>query len=188
VKVVRYKVKSGDTLSTIADKYNTTTKVIKAANQIANNQIRIGSYLFVPTSVKDEKAYALSVSNRLAKTQSVPRGQYQVTHTVNTGESLWTIAKQYNVSYQSLAKWNGMAPKDALRKGQKLVVWKDTKPTGVIRTVTYKVRSGDSLSSIASKFKVKTTDIVKWNTLKSNKYLKPGQQLKLYVDVTKFSA
>ncbi|PAR64141.1 LysM peptidoglycan-binding domain-containing protein, partial [Vibrio metoecus] len=40
----------------------------------------------------------------------------------------------------------------------------------------------------ASKFKVKTTDIVKWNTLKSNKYLKPGQQLKLYVDVTKFSA
>ncbi|RND25112.1 LysM domain-containing protein, partial [Vibrio cholerae] len=94
---------------------------------------------------------------RLAKTQSVPRGQYQLTHTVNSGESLWTIAKQYNVPYQSLAKWNGMAPKDALRKGQKLVIWKDSKPTsGVIRTVTYKVRSGDTLSGIANKFKVKT--------------------------------
>ncbi|MGL4828224.1 MAG: LysM peptidoglycan-binding domain-containing protein, partial [Vibrio sp.] len=155
-----------------------------------SNQIRIGSYLFVPTSVKDEKAYALSVSNRLAKMQSVPRGQYQATHTVSSGESLWTIAKQYNVSYQSLAKWNGMAPKDPLRKGQKLVIWKDSKPNpnGIIRTVTYKVRSGDSLSSIANKFKVKTTDIVKWNSLNSRKYLKPGQQLKLYVDVTKFSA
>lgn len=64
IKVVRYKVKSGDTLSTIADKYNTTAKVIKEANQIASNQIRVGSYLFVPTSVKDEKAYALSVSNQ----------------------------------------------------------------------------------------------------------------------------
>lgn len=189
IKVVRYKVKSGDTLSTIADKYNTTAKVIKEANQIASNQIRVGSYLFVPTSVKDEKAYALSVSNRLAKTQSVPRGQYQLTHTVNSGESLWTIAKQYNVPYQSLAKWNGMAPKDALRKGQKLVIWKDSKPTsGVIRTVTYKVRSGDTLSGIANKFKVKTADIVKWNDLNSTQYLKAGQQLKLYVDVTKFSA
>lgn len=182
-------MKSGDTLSTIADKYNTTAKVIKEANQIASNQIRVGSYLFVPTSVKDEKAYALSVSNRLAKTQSVPRGQYQLTHTVNSGESLWTIAKQYNVPYQSLAKWNGMAPKDALRKGQKLVIWKDSKPTsGVIRTVTYKVRSGDTLSGIANKFKVKTADIVKWNDLNSTQYLKAGQQLKLYVDVTKFSA
>ncbi len=87
IKVVRYKVKSGDTLSTIADKYKTTAKVIKEANQIASNQIRVGSYLFVPTSVKDEKAYALSVSNRLAKTQSGPRGSYQLTHTVNSGKT-----------------------------------------------------------------------------------------------------
>ncbi|MGL4225105.1 MAG: LysM peptidoglycan-binding domain-containing protein [Vibrio sp.] len=188
IKVVRYQVNAGDTLSSIANKYHTTSKVIKTANQMASPQIRIGDHLLVPTSVKDEKAYALSVNNRLAKTQAAPRGQYQVTHTVNTGESLWAIAKRYNVSYQSLAKWNGMAPKDALRSGQKLVIWKDTKPTGVMRTVNYKVRSGDSLSSIANKFKVKTADIVKWNGLNNQKYLRPGQQLKLYVDVTKISA
>ncbi len=82
-----------------------------------------------------------------------------------------------------------MAPKDALLKGQKLVIWKDGKPiSGVIRTVTYKVRSGDTLSGKANKFKVKTADIVKWNDLNSTQYLKAGQQLKLPVDVTKFSA
>ncbi|MGL6026598.1 MAG: LysM peptidoglycan-binding domain-containing protein, partial [Vibrio sp.] len=43
-------------------------------------------------------------------------------------------------------------------------------------------------SSIANKFKVKTADIVKWNGLNNQKHLQPGQQLKLYVDVTKISA
>ncbi|MDW1940175.1 LysM peptidoglycan-binding domain-containing protein, partial [Vibrio sp. 818] len=51
----------------------------------------------------------------------------------------------------------------------------------------YNVRSGDTISGIASKFKVKSNDIVKWNSLHKQKYLKPGQKLKLYVDVTKVS-
>jgi membrane-bound lytic murein transglycosylase D len=54
----------------------------------------------------------------------------------------------------------------------------------IMRTLTYTVRNGDSLSRIASKFNVKVSDITKWNSLKGKRYLQPGQKLKLYVDVT----
>ena len=71
----------------------------------------------------------------------------------------------------------------------KLVIWKNqsvsAKADSIIRKLTYTVRSGDSLSRIASKFKVKISQIVQWNTLDVKRYLKPGQQLKLFVDVTR---
>ncbi|MBY7695795.1 lytic transglycosylase [Vibrio alginolyticus] len=187
MKVARYKVKSGDSLSVLANKYGTTTKVIRRANGLSNNNIRIGQYLLIPTSTKDDAKYALMAQNRLSKTQSRARGQLKLTHVVQSGESLWSIARNNKVSYKSLAKWNGMGPKDPLRVGQKLVIWKDSDKGSVIRTVFYNVRSGDTISGIASKFKVKTNDIVKWNSLHKKKYLQPGQKLKLYVDVTKVS-
>ena len=187
MKVARYKVKRGDSLSVLAQKYGTTTKVIQRANGLTNNNIRVGQYLMIPTSTKDDAKYALTAENRLNKTQSKSRGQFKLTHVVQSGESLWSIAKENKVSHKSLAKWNGMGPKDTLRIGQKLVIWKNSDKGAVIRTVFYNVRSGDTISGIASKFKVKSNDIVKWNSLQKQKYLKPGQKLKLYVDVTKVS-
>ncbi|MEZ8826826.1 LysM peptidoglycan-binding domain-containing protein [Vibrio amylolyticus] len=187
MRLVRYKVQSGDSLSVLANKYNTTTQVIQTANGLSSHSIRVGQHLMIPTSTQDEKAYALSSANRLAQTQSRSRGQYQLTHTVQSGDSLWTIARANKVSHQSLAKWNGMGPRDTLRIGQKLVIWKNNSDGAIIRTVFYKVRSGDTISGIASKFKVQSNDIVKWNELNKSKYLQPGQKLKLYVDVTKVS-
>ncbi|MEF1171697.1 lytic transglycosylase, partial [Vibrio sinaloensis] len=187
MKLVRYKVKSGDSISVLANRYNTTTKVIQRANGMTNSNIRAGQYLMIPASAKDENVYALTASNRLEKTQAKNRGQYKLTHTVRSGDSLWSIAKANKVSHKSLAKWNGMGPKDTLRVGQKLVIWKNSSDGAIIRTVFYNVRSGDTISGIASKFKVKSRDIVKWNDLSKQKYLKPGQKLKLYVDVTKVS-
>jgi membrane-bound lytic murein transglycosylase D len=54
-----------------------------------------------------------------------------------------------------------------------------------MRTLTYTVRNGDSLARIAGKFKVKVSDIQKWNQIKLKKYLQPGQKLKIFVDVTR---
>ncbi|HAS6187438.1 TPA: LysM peptidoglycan-binding domain-containing protein [Vibrio vulnificus] len=187
MKMVRYKVRSGDTLSVLAEKHNTTSEVIRTANSLSGNNIRVGQYLLIPTSQKDASAYTLSAANRLAKTQATARGKYKLTHTVKSGESLWSIAKANKVDHQALAKWNGMGPRDTLRVGQDLVIWKESSEGAIIRTVFYKVRSGDTISAIATKFKVKSNDIVKWNALQNQKYLKPGQQLKLYVDVTKVS-
>ncbi|WP_428772149.1 LysM peptidoglycan-binding domain-containing protein [Vibrio sp.] len=187
VKLIRYQIQSGDTLSVIAKKHNTTTKVIRTANNLNNNTIRAGRYLMIPTSTKDDASYALSAANRLAKTQARSRGKYRMSHEVASGDSLWSIARKYKVSHQSLAKWNGMGPRDTLRIGQKLVVWKNSSDGAIIRPVYYKVRSGDTISGIASRFRVTSQDIVKWNGLNKNNYLQPGQQLKLYVDVTKVS-
>lgn len=187
MKLVRYKVKSGDTLSVLANQYNTTSKVIRKANNLSNNNIRIGQYLMIPTSTKDEQAYTLSAANRLKQTQQRSRGQFKLTHTVKSGESLWSIAKANKVSSGALAKWNGMGPRDTLRVGQKLVIWKNASDGAIIRTVFYSVRSGDTLSGIAKKFKVRSQDVVKWNGLSAGRYLQPGQKLKLYVDVTKVS-
>ncbi|MFW7524098.1 LysM peptidoglycan-binding domain-containing protein [Vibrio ostreicida] len=187
MKVVRYRVKSGDSLLFLAKQYRTTAQVIQKANNLPDSRIRVGQYLMIPTSSQAGQAYTLSATNRLAKTQSVSQGQYKLTQTVRSGDSLWSIARAHKVSHQSLAKWNGMGPKDTLRVGQKLVIWKSNSDALVIRTVFYSVKSGDTISGIASKFKVKSHDILKWNDLSKNKYLQPGQRLKLYIDVTKVS-
>lgn len=187
VKLIRYKIKSGDSISVIANKFDTTAKTIRVANNLANNNIRAGKYLMIPTSTGSDKTYTLSAKNRLAKTQSKSRGKYKLTHTVASGDSLWTISRKHKVSHLALAKWNGMGPKDTLKIGQKIVIWKNSGTDSIIRTVNYKVRSGDTISGIANKFKVKSSDIVKWNNLTKQKYIKPGQNLKLYVDVTKVS-
>lgn len=185
--LIRYRVKSGDAISLLAKKYKTTSAVIREANGLSSNMIRAGQYLMIPTSTKDGSTYALSAKNRLAKTQSVSRGQYKLTYTVASGDSLWTIARKHKVSHRSLAKWNGMGPRDTLRIGQKLVIWKKGSKGSIIRTVHYRVRRGDTISAIASRFKVRSADIIKWNNLGKQKYIQPGQQLKLYVDVTKVS-
>ena len=194
----RHKIKDGETLSHIAAKYNTSVKHLKKVNEIRGNNIRAGKYLIIPLASKDKSSYALSSTQRLKSLQSKKRGgkgSTRISHIVQNGESFWEIARKYNVSMHKLAKWNGMAIRDPLRKGQKLVVWSKNKktttarthnPNSTIRSIHYTVRNGDSLSRIASKFHVSVNDLHRWNTIKG-KYLKPGQRLKLYVDVTEQS-
>lgn len=195
LKWSRHKVKSGETLSHIAIKYNTSVKHLKTVNEIRGNSIRQGKYLIIPLASKNNSSYALSSSQRLKSIQSKQRGngKTRINHIVKSGESFWEISRDYKVDMHSLAKWNGMAIKDPLRQGQKLVVWtkgKNSKrthnPNSTVRPIHYTVRNGDSLSRIASKYQVSVNDLHRWNTIKG-KYLKPGQRLKLYVDVTEQS-
>ncbi len=191
---VRYKIKNGDTLSVIANRYRTSTKLIKQVNKIRGTQIRAGKYLLIPTATRSLKQYSLSQSSRTSKIKNTSRGGKKITHTVQSGESFWSISRRYGVKTRSLAKWNGMAPIDTLKVGQKLVIWKqagasvqrvslfDRNPNQKLHALRYTVRQGDSLSRIAGKFNIRVADIKKWN--KIGKYLQPGQKLKLYVDIT----
>jgi membrane-bound lytic murein transglycosylase D len=56
-----------------------------------------------------------------------------------------------------------------------------------IRQVTYVVRRGDSLFSIAQRFRVTVPKLVEWNAGAGDKYLQPGQRLVMFVDVTEQS-
>ncbi len=198
IKWVRHKIKSGETLSQIAVNYHTRINLIKSVNKIRKNQIRAGKYLMIPTSTQSLRQYGKSDARRLAKTQNTVRGKRKTTHTVQSGESLWTISRKYGVSHKSLAKWNGMAPRDILSLGRTLVIWnsrpsKSSKNTQLslksfsaqqsrIKKLRYTVRQGDSVARIADKFKVSIIDIKKWN--KIGKYIQPGQKINLWVDVT----
>ncbi len=195
---VRYKIRKGDTLSQIARRHRTTASLIRQVNGIRGNTIRAGKYLMIPTATRSLQQYTLSQSARLKRLQNTPRGNRKITHEVRKGESFWSISRKYGVSTRALAKWNGMAPIDTLRVGQKLVIWKQGKAqarrvsllpqspaSGKLYALRYTVRKGDSLSRIASKFNIRVSDIRKWNKL--GKYLQPGQKLKLYVDITRQS-
>jgi len=187
---VRYKVKSGDSLLRLANKYHTNIDIISKVNELKSNVIIAGHYLIFPVALKSLDSYSLSQEQRLAKTQSKKSGTYKLNHMVKSGDTFWDISREYKVNLRQLAKWNGMAPTDMLRPGKTLVVWLDNESKGqrkdaVMRTLTYTVRNGDSLARIAGKFNVKVSDLQKWNQAKLKKYLQPGQKLKIFVDVTR---
>ena len=199
VRWKRHKVKSGEAISQIALKYNTTVPQIRTANNLRGNTIRAGHYLLIPVATKPLSAYSQSADARLAKTQNRKRAGSKVEHVVAKGESFWTISRRYEVTHRQLAAWNGMAPGDPLPVGRKLVVWTDAanaspqmSPTTTLgnttRKLRYTVRNGDSLYLIANRFRVSINDIARWNNIDKNKILRPGQKLTMYVDVTRQSS
>jgi membrane-bound lytic murein transglycosylase D len=192
----RHQVRAGDTLGAIARQYHTTVNVLQSANNLSGTNIRVGSHLLVPTSSRSLADYPLSADNRLANTQQRERsGRVRSVHTVQSGESLWAIARRHGVGVRELAAWNGMAPGDTLSVGRKLSLWQ---PAGTasaaqrtasaraapVRRVNYTVRRGDSLYRIANQFRVTIDDITRWNNLDAKRHLQPGQRLVLHVDVT----
>ncbi len=195
VRWKRHKVRNAETISEIAEQYHTTLASIRSANGIRGNTIRAGSHLMIPVATKPLSAYSQSAEERRAKTQNRKRKGNRVDHIVVAGESFWSIGRRYGVSMRNLASWNGMAPRDTLSIGQKLVVWTSQqsasqalRSNGTTRKVRYTVRNGDSLSLIASRFRISVADLVRWNNIDQGKYLQPGQKLTMYVDVTRQSS
>lgn len=198
VRWKRHKIKSGEAISQIALKYHTTTAAIRSANNLRGNTIRAGQHLMIPVATKPLSAYSKSADVRLARTQNKQRADNKVEHVVRAGESFWTIGQLYKVTTRQLSAWNGMAPRDTLPVGRKLVVWTNTDVAprtslttalgNTTRKLRYTVRSGDSLYLIASRFRVTISQIARWNKIDKNKILRPGQKLTMYVDVTRQSS
>ena len=198
IKWIRHKIKNGEAIGSIARKYNTTVELIRKVNNLRSNSISAGKSLTIPVATQDLAFYSKSNDQRLKSIKSTPRGGEKEAYVVRDGDTLWDISRKYNVSSRQLAKWNGMAPRDTLKVGQTLVVWSGSKksnsftnvslPDAANRKISYRVRSGDSLARIASKFRVSIPDLRSWNKLPEGKHLQPGQILKLFIDVTKQSS
>ncbi len=190
----RYKIKNGDNLGYISKKFHTSIDLIRQVNGISGNQIRTGKHLLIPVAAKSLDSYILSKNQRIAKKQAKEQQGFKVTHRVVSGDNLWDIGQRFKVRGSKIAAWNGFAPRDPLKLGQKLVIWQKTNTVvkashqsveqAIMRNITYNVRPGDSFARIADKFNVRISDIERWNSLSRNKYLQPGQRLKLSVDVT----
>jgi membrane-bound lytic murein transglycosylase D len=200
---VRHEIQSGETIGGIAQKYHTSLALIRKVNQLKGNSIRAGRSLTIPVATRRLDRYALSEEQRRAARQNTPRKGRKLIYTTRSGDTLWDIARQHDVGVHSLAKWNGMAPQDTLRSGQRLVIWTqrpvnlsmaDTSlqngPPGqhIKRSIRYTVKHGDSLSRIASYFKVSVAQLRRWNPSARSTYLQPGQRLNLHIDVTRQTA
>ena len=250
VRWTKHEVKKGETIGSLADKYQTTVAVLREVNGLRSNALHAGQSLLIPAAKANASGYGLSADARAARTQSVARSGQRREHEVQPGETLWSISRQYGVDTSKLASWNSMAPGDTLSVGRELVVWTkepaattqtsteataaaktqssapipaatkaqasaapsatarvDAIPASTtraasassgttelnalksaqVRQVTYVVRPGDSLYSIARRFRVTVPDLREWNGVAAEKIIKPGQRLKMFVDVTEQS-
>ena len=203
IRWVRHRIKSGETLSTIAVRYNTSMTTIKQVNGIRGTRLRAGHSITIPVASKSASSYRLSAAQRKKSLQNQPRKGVKVVHIVQSGDTFWDLAQRHKVNVRSLAKWNGMAPRDPLTPGQKLVIWSRSgintssleaailalpQKRTVTKRIGYRVRRGDSLAKISRKFNVSVAQLKRWNRLPEGKYLQPGQRLTLYVDVMQTSS
>ena len=112
-------------------------------------------------------------------------------HKVRRRESLWLIARKYNVRIQDIVSINKLARAKYIRTGQVLQIPADgydlyrkkemTKSAGS-KQVYYTVRSGDTLSEIAMVYRTSVRKIKKWNGLRSDR-IYTGQKLKIWTKV-----
>ncbi len=153
---------------------------IKRFNKLNGDMLRVGQELLIPAS--SQATTSPNLDRGIAE-----RGRHQSQHIVRRGDTLSGIAQRHKVSVKQLIRWNRLDQGALIKPGQKLAIWKKgpSSGNGIVRKVGYKVRSGDSLSRIASRFKLKIADILEWNSIGRSSYLQPGQSLTLYVDVTR---
>jgi len=163
-----YTVKKGDTLYSIARKYNTTANEIIKLNNLKSNNLSIGQVLRIPEMyTKEEDMY-------------VPEF---ISYTVQKGDNLYSIANKFNTTAEQIIKDNGLASNN-LSLGQNLkikteVVEECFGPDFNINTnnkQTYTVQKGDTLYSIAKKYNTSVSNLLSLNNLK-NPNLSIGQNL-----------
>ena len=186
VRVSLHTVTKGESVATIAQKYKTQAIVIRDMNNLGNEPLVMGAELRVPTAVVNLPSKVMLAAARVDG-RGGRSGRRPTVHVVRSGDSLWRIAKRNRMDVNTLARLNGMAPGDTLRTGQKLVLNTRAAPSsrsstsGSSGAVSYKVRSGDTLSRIAQVFGVSVSDLVNWNGISRQSVLRPGQKLTVNV-------
>jgi membrane-bound lytic murein transglycosylase D len=181
----QYRVRTGDSLHGIANRYHVTVKTLKEINGLSGNHLRVGQSLSIPVEpgLKPDQPLFQNVASASAPAPTQ-------NHKVKSGDNLWTIARQHKVDVQDIKRWNNLKG-NSLKAGQVLKLKGGAtqvasaasgKSKGKDReSVTYyKVKRGDSLYLIAKRFNVEMKHLQRWNP-RSGGGLKPGQTLTLYL-------
>lgn len=115
---VRYKVRSGDYLGKIAERYGVGVSQIKRWNGLRSNNLRVGQRLTIYPR-KPVPSVATAKKKPAGKAVTLPKDPAKV-HVVQSGDSLWTISRKYpGISIQNLREWNGLNGNN-LKPGTKL--------------------------------------------------------------------
>ncbi|MGB3161300.1 MAG: LysM peptidoglycan-binding domain-containing protein, partial [Carnobacterium sp.] len=158
-----YQVKSGDSLWSIAASKNVSVANLKLWNNLKSDVIYIGQKLVIKGSTSTVSSNNTTGSNETTKPS------LSTTYLVKSGDSLWAIANEYNLTVAKLKQLNNLKS-DALTIGQKLMVQSTPQSEPVKETTTkiYKILSGDSLWSVASKFNTSVAKLKELNYLKTD--------------------
>jgi membrane-bound lytic murein transglycosylase D len=169
---VYHRVRSGQTLSTIARRYRTSIRAIMRANNMRRTLIRVGQRLKIPQ--RGYRTVAQVSSRRAAPPASG-------NHYVRKGDSLWIIARRYGTTVQEIKKINRMRS-NHLVIGQILKIpgFKTEPLPDTTNLSIYSVQNGDSPYTIAAKHNMALERLLTINRLTSHSKIYPGQ--KLYIE------
>lgn len=177
--IYRYKVKRGDNLSEIAEKFGVTTQQVRKWNNISGNKILAGKTLKIYNS-SNTSSYGDNTTKNSANVNY---------YKIKAGDSIGGIAEKYGVKISDIQSWNNISG-NKIVAGKTLKIYSDanvndisnvtSKTTKNVKTnqESYTVRSGDSLYSIAEKNNTTVAKLKSINNLTSNK-IKSGQKLRL---------
>ncbi len=195
-----YKVKKGDNLGEISEKYDVAISDLKKWNKLKNNNVPLGKKLkiitnerVVTTVKKLVKSENIAIADKTKKEAATISDKAVDFYVVQTGDNLSTVAKKYNVSVDDLKKWNNLQD-NTIQLESKLKVAditidnevKEENPSKTeIKNIEYTVQKGDNIASIARKNGVPVSDIKIWNDL-SDDTIQLGDKLivakKLIID------
>ena len=177
-------VRSGETMSGIARRYDVAVDDIRAANpRIRSTRLRSGQLVIVPTQGP--------LSAEVARQVAAPEPAEATWHRVRSGETLSSIARRYHVSQRHLQSLNGMGKSTRLRAGQRLRV-STSEPSRAERKATrgapavaragagsHVVRRGDTLTGLARRYGVSVQALREANDLSVSDVLKRGTRLRI---------
>lgn len=172
MECIVYTVKKGDSLYSIASKYNTTVNEIKRYNNLNSDLLNIGDRIVIPCNVEND----------------YKTGEEYVMYTVVNGDSLYSIASKFNTTVDNIKKINGLSNNN-LAVGQKLIIDDKSGVSSVLECfgsgnfdntnyINYMVVKGDNLYNLARKYNTSVEEIKRINNLKSND-LSVGEILKI---------
>jgi len=202
MRVERYEVRKGDTVASIAKQFGTTANVVRELNGLQpSSKIAVENELRVPSSVTTLPPKVLRAAALVDGRETLRQVRSRQVHVVARGDSLSAVARKTGIDIKTLARLNGMKPGAKLRAGQRLTLGAEAggeEPRAVAATgskakkasaaatskqrrVTYVVRRGDTLYSVARILEVTVANLMSWNQLSSRAAIQPGQKLVAFV-------
>lgn len=167
---VEYTVQSGDTLSAIARRYGTTVQELVDINNIQN-----------PDLIYPGERLRILTNSTIPGNEE--RGTGSITYTVQRGNTLSQIAREYHVSVEHIVELNDIENPNLIYPGQKLRITEsdvtDLSPVDNTIQVYYVVKEGDTLNGIARKFGITLNEILQYNDIQNPNLIYPGQTIRI---------
>ena len=189
---VEHRVRRGETLSKIAQKYGTSVSAIVEANKLGSrNRVSAGRHLVIPGASRSDRGTEVASSSPSRKSSSrskAPAGTQKVTYVVKSGDTLSRIASSHGVSTTALRRWNQIGRH--IRPGDRLaihvkggaVATKSSSGSGSRSngsSTVVRVRRGDTLWDIARSNGVSLSELLVANNMKTSARIKPGDRIRI---------